>query len=54
MYLTNQMYCNKIKTCEKTARIKKMNYRKPKRIFEKSGQVNPEASYYVPRTGAKQ
>ncbi len=23
-------------------------YRKPKRIFEKSGAVNPEASYYVP------
>ena len=25
-----------------------MIYRKPKRIFEKSGAVNPEASYYVP------
>jgi ABC-type multidrug transport system ATPase subunit len=25
-----------------------MNYRKPKRIFEKSGSVNPEESYYVP------
>jgi hypothetical protein len=24
-----------------------MNYRKPKRIFEKSGSVNPEDSYYV-------
>jgi hypothetical protein len=26
----------------------KMVYRKPKRTFEKSGVVNPEASYYVP------
>jgi hypothetical protein len=26
----------------------KMKYRKPKRIFEDSGSVNPEQSYYVP------
>lgn len=25
-----------------------MKYRKPKRIFEDSGSVNPEQSYYVP------
>ncbi len=31
-----------------TGNTSKKTYRKPKRIFEKSGAVNPEASYYVP------
>jgi hypothetical protein len=32
---------------EKDERTNKMIYRKPKRIFEKSGTVDPESSYYV-------
>jgi hypothetical protein len=32
---------------KKTGRTNKMIYQKPKRTFEKSGVVNPEASYYV-------
>jgi predicted AAA+ superfamily ATPase len=45
--LTNETTCNKINTCEKKQRTDKMNYRKPKRIFEDSGTVNPEEAYYV-------
>jgi hypothetical protein len=33
---------------EKSVDIDKKKYRKPRRTFEKSGSVNPEASYYVP------
>ena len=33
---------------QKTESTNKMNYRKPKRIFEKAGSVDPESSYYVP------
>jgi len=33
---------------EKTGNINEKPYRKPVRIFEKSGVVNPEMSYYVP------
>jgi hypothetical protein len=28
--------------------IKVKKYQKPKRFFEKSGSVDPEASYYIP------
>jgi len=33
---------------EKPVNINKKTYQKPKRFFEKSGTVDPEASYYVP------
>jgi hypothetical protein len=33
---------------QKAGSTNKMVYRKPKRIFEKSGTVDPESSYYVP------
>jgi hypothetical protein len=33
---------------QKAGKTNKMAYRKPKRMFEKSGTVDPASSYYVP------
>ena len=33
---------------EKKRSINKKKYQKPKRMFENSGTVNPQTSYYVP------